>query len=75
MNAAANTASHLHDRNPLTALDCKIMNKIAAKLIQFGAASEERLIKVCKLDRTSVAWALWHLRAELSPAGLYMLPE
>ncbi len=70
-NAAA---SHLFDRSNLSADDCKVMNRVAAKLIKFGAASEERIAKTSRLDSHSVAWALWHLRAEQG-AGLYCLPE
>lgn len=59
----------------LTAMDCKILNAVAAKLIEFGAASVERLQSACKLEAISVKWALCWLGAECGSAELYYLPE
>lgn len=60
---------------PLTTADCKILNKVAAALIKFGAASVERLAASCKLETISIRWALCWLGAGSGSAELYYLTE
>ncbi len=57
-----------------TAEDCKYLNKVAALVVKFGAASVERLAKVAKLETHTVQWALFQLDAECGTAELYYLP-
>jgi hypothetical protein len=56
-----------------SASECKWINKITAALIKFGAASEERLSKVCRLDLTTIRWALYNLECKQG-GGLWTLP-
>lgn len=53
--------------------ECKWINKITRALVKFGAASEERLAKVCRLDMTTIRWALYNLEA-VDGGGLWSLP-
>lgn len=58
-----------------TAADCKILNIVARKLVEYGAASEQRLASVTGLELISVNWALWHLEAvDGGTSGLWSLP-
>jgi len=66
--------AHYQVGEALTVNDCKILNKVAAKLIEFGAASVERLQSACKLEKISIQWALCWLGAECGSAEIYYLP-
>lgn len=82
MNNAASHAVMIHINRsnkveivqPMDAMDCKILNKVSAALIKFGAASDVRLAKVCKLEMLSVRWALWNLNTVSGAAELHSLP-
>jgi len=80
MNFAAGFVSRSFDGSTVaheegwTASECKWINKITATLIKFGAASEERLAKACRLDMTTIRWALHNLECQQG-GGLWSLPE
>jgi len=57
-----------------TAFDCKILNKVAALIIKFGAISAERLAKLSKFQMRTVLWALWHLGCEETTMQLWVMP-
>jgi len=67
--------SHYQVGESLTVNDCKILNAVAAKLVEFGAASIERLQSACKLEKISVQWAICWLGARCGTAEIYWLPE
>jgi hypothetical protein len=76
-NSSKPVASCIRNHNlggSLTAEDCKYLNKVAALLVKFGAASVERLAKVGRLETHTVQWALYHLEAGSGSAELYYLP-
>jgi hypothetical protein len=76
-NSRKPVASCIRNHNlggSLTAEDCKYLNKVAALLVKFGAASVERLAKVSKLQTCTVQWALFQLDAECGSAELHYLP-
>ena len=75
MNNAARAVRFAHNiATELTALDCKILNKVAALIIKYGAISAERVATLTKFSSITVGWALFQLEAVETSMQLFILP-